>query len=231
MSDIVPKKDTDFLAWIAQHETVWSDAYQSIGLSEQDATKFAASVRGTEQYWANWLNARQAAKDAARDWREAKSSTRTLASASIRKIKTFAAGAADPAGVYSAAQLPQPKVPSFGTPPGTPTNVRVELDTVTGNLTLRFDCNNPKGLAGTVYTVQRRGGTSGAWTQVGITSVRSFVDTTLIAGSAAVQYQITAFRGSVAGEPSGPVTVTFGRQGPGAGEVFARVERAPKLAA
>lgn len=231
MSDIVPRKDTDFLAWIAQHETVWAGNFERIGLDEAATAKFTAAVRGTEQFWANLLNARQAAKDAARDWREAKASTRALAGDDIRIIKTFAAGSADPAAVYSAAQIPAPKTPSFGTPPGTPTNVRVELDTVTGNLTLRFDCNNPKGLSGTVYTVQRRAGSSGPWTQVGITSVRSFVDTTLFAGSAAVQYQITAFRGSVAGEPSGPVTVTFGRQGPGAGEVFARVERAPKLAA
>lgn len=217
---IVPTKDTELLAWLAQRQQPWR-AGATIGLSAAELTAFATASTAAQDAWTQWQAAKQAAIDASDAWKNAKKAARTAASNGVKSIRNFAGQQADPQKIYGAAMVPAPKSPNFGVPPGQPGNVTVALDVATGALDVRFECNNPPGLSGTVYVVNRRSGSVtgqfGPWTQVAITSTKRFVDNTLLAGTPSVQYQITAQRGSIVGAPSLPVTVTFGRAGNGPG--------------
>ncbi|MCU0689097.1 MAG: hypothetical protein MUE97_05085, partial [Phycisphaerales bacterium] len=230
-----PSADADFILWCNTRSSTWSSVFARVGLLESDATSFKTAAAVADTAYAAMLNARQAAKDATAAWAAAKKSARTLAAGDIRKIKTFALEQPNPSEVYSTAMIPGPKPRQDGVPPGRPFDATVALDTITGNLTLAFKCTNPAGTTGTVYVVQRRASAAAAWTQVGITSTRRFVDSSLVAGNSSVQYQITAVRGSLTGQPSGPITVTFGRAGDGAGAGItvsgAEFKGHPKLAA
>jgi hypothetical protein len=135
----------------------------------------------------------------------------------VKQIRLFAADQPKPDNVFFLAQLPPPKSPAFGTPPGQPYGARATLDTVTGALSVSFKCDNPKGLSGTVYVVSRRNSDAQPWTTVAITSTKRFTDATIVAGSPSIQYQIIAQRGGITGQPSGPITVSFGRAGGGGG--------------
>ena len=94
------------------------------------------------------------------------------------------------------------------------------------------------GAGGTMYQVSRRAGGSGPFAQIGGTGVRSFVDDTVPAGTAAVTYQIRAVRSTTAGVAA-QFVVNFGVGG--GGEMTASVVTssggsggpggAPKLAA
>ena len=68
---------------------------------------------------------------------------------------------AKPITVYNAAQIapPSPRGPSV--PPNTPTDLRVELDPVTGALTLKWKASQPRGVNGVVYNIRRRVGEGG----------------------------------------------------------------------
>ncbi len=243
---VVPTKDTELLQWLAQRQSPWDINRAAVGLSQAQLDLFrTASDEATTAYQA-WINAKQAATDASKAWQASKRLARTAASSGVKSIRTFAATQPDPQKVYGLALIPAPKTPSFGTPPGQPGSPRIALDPATGALDIRFECNNPAGLSGTVYIVNRRSvsatGVTGPWAQVAVTSVKRFVDSSLVAGTPGVQYQITAQRGSVSGTPSLPILVSFGRPGTGpgtAGAGFTVIEGdvtfgkngAPKLAA
>ena len=238
---VVPNKDTELLAWLAQRQTPWQ-SFAAIGLTQTEYNNFKNTSGDAQAAWTAWQNAKQAATDASDAWKLAKREARTAASVGVKSIRNYAAQQPNPQTIYGQAQIPAPKTPNFGVPPGQPGNVTVALDVATGALDVRFECNNPPGLSGTVYVVNRRSGSVtgqfGPWTQVAITSTKRFVDNTLLAGTPSVQYQITAQRGSIVGAPSLPVTVTFGRNanGPGVGGMTVTVgggggEFAPKLAA
>lgn len=246
----IPSKDRDFLVWVNEHAVLWSDNQARIGISVSDANAMKAATEASQAAWNAWQNARRAATEAADAWRAAKSQNRAIAAAGVKTIRTFASRAEKPAEVYQLSGVPAPKTPNFGVPPGTPGSVTVALDVNTGALDVRFECNNPPGLGGTVYVVNRAVATAaqpnvfGPWQQVAITSTKRFTDATLVAGTPRIQYQITAQRGSIVGNPSLPVTVSFGRtggagSGPGAnitvieGEFHAAPSsgKSPKLAA
>jgi hypothetical protein len=219
----IPSKDTDFLAWVNERASLWNSHFASIGITQAFALEMKTATDASQAAWATMQNARRAAKEATEAWREAKAANRAVASAGVKTIRTFASRAEKPAEVYALSGVPAPKTPNFGVPPGTPGNVTVALDVNTGALDVRFECNNPPGLSGTVYIVNRAAATTaqpnvfGPFQQVAITSTKRFTDATLIAGTPRIQYQITAQRGSVVGNPSLPVTVSFGRSGNGAG--------------
>jgi hypothetical protein len=240
---IVPSKDTELLAWLAQRLQPWQTNQPDIGLSVTELNAFKNAAADAQNAWAAWQTAKQAATDASDAWKLAKKNARTAASAGVKSIRNFAQQQKSPQTVYGLAQIPAPKVPNFGTPPGQPGSPRIELDAATGALDIRFECVNPPGLSGTVYIVSRRsvtptgGGSFGPWQQVAVTSVKRFIDSSLVAGTPAVQYQITAQRGSVVGTPSLPIMVSFGRTGGGPGAAFTVTEgemtttKAPKMAA
>lgn len=217
MSNFFPTADADFVTYMNDHAARWALNQGQIGLSSSATTAFTARTIQMTKDWQSYNDAKQALIDARDTWLNSKGQTRALAAADVKIIKAFAVNSSNPTAVYTAASIPAPKVPVSGVAPGQPTQVRATLNTVTGELKLNWKCVNPGTTSGTVYVVQRRTGTSGGWTNIGLSSTRSFTDGTLTAAPV-VQYQITATRSGISGVPSGPVTVTFG-QSPG-GEAF-----------
>lgn len=222
-TSVVPTVDRDFLDWMNLHEPIFQAQFASIGLSQADYAAFKQATQDANEAWSQWRAARDAYTTASNNWKSVKKSTRTIAASDVKKIRTFALEQADPNKVFGLAAIPAPKTPNFGVPPGTPTGTNVTLDVNTGNLEVRFECNNPPGLSGTVYLVQRRTASAnaptvyGPYTQAAVTSVKRFIDSTITSGTASVQYIITAQRGTIQGRPSTPITVQFGRAGNGPG--------------
>jgi hypothetical protein len=220
---VIPTPDTAFLDWVNLHDPIFEANAARIGITPGDANGFKVTVENANNAWQAWQEAKVAYKAASQQWRDAKKACRSSGSSIVKDVRTFALRQPDPTEIFKLAAIPAPKQPNFGVPPGTPTEARVELDINTGNLEVRFACDNPAGLSGTVYIVQRRTSTSAApttytaWQQAAVTSVKRFVDTTITSGTASVQYLITAQRGTIQGRPSNPITVQFGRSGTGPG--------------
>lgn len=216
---IVPTKDQDFVNWMNSHAPLWDTNKLLIGLNAGQAAAMVAEAADVDKAWNDLADAKLALRQAFDAWKAAKHHGRSLALTDVTVIKAFAAQSATPDAVYTAANIPAPKPPTFNTPPGAVTNVKANLNTVNGNLKLTWKCDNPGTTNGTVYTVERRVGTSGAWTPLGLSSIKSFTDLSLPATAAGVvQYNITATRSGLVGTPSGPVSVVFGHTG--SGEAF-----------
>jgi hypothetical protein len=77
-----------------------------------------------------------------------------------------------------------------------------------GVLQLKWRCNNPPATAGTMYEVFRQEG-SGPAVSLGLSGKRSFTDTTIPAGAAALTYSIVAVRSTARGIPA-QFNVQFG---------------------
>ena len=62
----------------------------------------------------------------------------------------------------------------------------------------------------TFYTVWRRAGTTGGFTQIGSVAAKRFIDQTVPGGVGSVSYYLRAQRGNAVSAPGGEVTVNFG---------------------
>jgi hypothetical protein len=211
---IVPSKDQDLVNFMNSRAPLWTTNKALIGLSTAQAAAFTAEAKNVNDAWDALTEAKLALRKAYDAWKDAKHDGRALALTDVTVIKAFAAQSSNPADVYTAANIPAPKTPAFNNPPGAVTTVKANLNTVNGTLKLTWKCDNPGTTNGTVYTIERRVGTTGAWTPLGLSSVKNFVDLTLpAAAGGVVQYNITATRSGLVGTPSGPVSVVFGRSG------------------
>jgi hypothetical protein len=114
--------------------------------------------------------------------------------------------------------------------PGTCSDFKVKLG-ADGSVQSSWKANNSKGMTGVTYQVYRRFGSEGEFEFVGASGLRKFVDTTIPAGTAQVQYQIRGIRPTGAGEWA-QFNVNFG-VAPGGVGVASVVQTAvsPKLAA
>lgn len=105
--------------------------------------------------------------------------------------------------------------------PGTPGDFTVELRG-DGALQLRWKCANPPGTAGTIYQIARRIGATGEFVLLGGTGTKSYLDTTVPAGSTGVTYQIQAVRSTGVGLPA-QFNVNFGVSASGQAEAGVRL--------
>lgn len=212
---IVPSKLQDFLDWADLHAATWQSAPPQIGLTTAQATAFVNAATLARTRFNDQLAARQALDGATELQQDAVRDARRLASDLIGDIRDFAEEQPKPAEVYSAAGLPVPGAAVPLPPPGRPNSVTVAIEPASGAITLKWKVSNPQGASGTTYVVRRRVGSSGEYAFVGISGVRTFTDDTFVAGPDSVQYIIQGQRGPSAGPISDPITINFGRQGPG----------------
>ena len=220
---IVPKNRVGQIEFYETHAPVWKDAATSVGVTSAEAEALiAAAATARESYTASIL-ARDASKSATQDFYTDTADMATMGAGLLAKIKAFAESTQNP-GVYSAAQIPPPAAPTPVAAPGTPMDFSVLL-MQSGAIELRWKCNNPVGTQGTIYECRRKIG-GGAFTFIGASGVRSFIDDTLPSGSVGVTYEITATRSTKRGLPA-QFNVNFGVGGDGA--VFATVSNVPNV--
>jgi hypothetical protein len=218
---VVPADIVARIQYFEAHDAPWSDHAAQIGVSAIEVAAMAARTAAARAALEEQLAAQSAAMAATLRLRLAMADMSQAGSDIIKKIRATAATDGDQ--VYSLAMIPAPARPSPLPPPGTPTGFTFTLNPV-GTLTLKWRCRNPRGAQGTIYQVSRQVEGSGAFTFIGVSGIRRFVDETLPSGAASVIYEIVAIRSTTRGV-AGRFIVNFGVGG-GEGAVVA-----PKLAA
>ena len=207
---IVPNKPADKITWYEAHIAPWTASATQIGSSAPEITALDTLTQTARAK----LTAQQAARDAARtatnQLREAVLAMAVAGSDVLKKVK---AKAATTAGVWDLAQIPPPATPSPVGPPGMPTTFKVTLNPE-GSLQLTWKCSNPAGAGGTIYQVSRKIGAQGAWTMIGGAGEKKFLDNSVPAGVATVSYRVQAVRSTQKGTAN-DFTVNFGVGGGG----------------
>ena len=221
---VLPSKQADLIQFCELHADVWTTAPAAIGLTAPLVTSLsnaAGAARGTLD---KTIAARDSAKAQTILLREEVSDLRSLAASLVAQIKAFADLQANPAAVYSAAQIPEPQPPSPVPAPGQASNVVITLES-SGAVTLSWDATNAAASGGAFFNVSRRlpgqstfvniGGAPGSTTEA---RRMSYTDATVptSAAAAGVQYIITGQRGSTLGAASSVIGVIFGVGGAGA---------------
>lgn len=208
---IVPDTRLGKVGFYEAHITPWTDNAAAIGLAPLQMDGFTPLVTAARAAYDAMVAARDASKAATLDFYNKVSEMHSGPGAGadiIREIKNHAQSTDDP-NVYVLAQIPAPAPPSPAPAPGTPFDFSVSL-LQNGALELRWKCSNAA--SGVIYEV-RRSIAGAAFTFVGSSGERSFVDESLPAGASPATYQITAVRSTAKGSPA-QFTVSFG----GAGE-------------
>jgi hypothetical protein len=147
----------------------------------------------------------------------------TAAGDAVRSIRAFAGTSAEPAGVYSLAQVPPPASPSPVPPPARPSGLTVRLDAAAGSLTLRWKATNPANARGTTYIIRRKLPGETQFAFIGVAGKKCFVDETLPAGRDSVQYTVQGQRANLSSPVSPIFTVNFGKLPGGATRVVSNV--------
>lgn len=209
----VPQKLQEFITFGVNHANIFDLNHTALGIPALSATAFKTQMSTNQGYYTAQINAQEAAVGATGKQQASTSQSRQMLADLIRAIDLTAANSADPASIYALAQVPAPASASPSAPPGTPANFKVALDD-DGSVILSWKCENPVGTSGTIYEVRRKPAGTQAWTFIGATGIRKFVDDTILSGSSPVTYQITAVRSTQRGQPAS-YNVTFGIDGGG----------------
>jgi hypothetical protein len=212
-SSIPSSPRSDVLAWCQAHVDVFTTNAAAIGITPAQATAFKTLV--------NTFAAKEAAKEAARIAAETATQASNDAYTPMRRqmtqivaaVRAFAIDTNNPR-VLELAQVPPRAEPSSIGPPGKPTNMTVELVPGTGAVQIRWRSVNPQGASGTSYIVRRKLPTEQAFSFLGVTGERRFVDNSFVAGPDTVQYTVQGQRADSAGAESDIFVVRFGREGP-----------------
>ncbi|MDP1663191.1 MAG: hypothetical protein Q8L55_14840 [Phycisphaerales bacterium] len=218
MSQVIPSANALLMQWAASHAVRFTTNQAAIGLSVPQLTSYTDANDSMQAAYAEYQDYKLQTEAKRQKFMDLRRDFHAVAMGDVRTIRAFAIASSDPANVYALADVPPVKTPADGVPPAQPINIRATLNTTNGNLRLTWGLGTSAALAsGNIYIIQRRAGTSGAWTQAGLASARAFTDVT-VPSAPIVQYQITAQRSGINGLTSQPVNVAFGH---GAnGEVF-----------
>lgn len=211
-----PIAEQAYIAFARQHYTVWSgDGGQApaIGLSSLQLQETSDATDAAEAAYAAALAARDASKAATEAKDIALEALRQVIGADIDTIDAFAKATQDP-GVYVLAQIPAPKDPSSREAPPAPTFGEL-LQTGSGFICGTFTVASG---GGAQYQLQRRdtplGGTTGAWTVVGVLGDKTFEDQGVPMGLTKVEYRVRAQLSTGVASPwSNEVGFNFGSQG------------------
>lgn len=199
-----------FVEWCASHAGVFQSQEAGIGLSKAQAAAFGGATEKAEtllieqaQAWERYLVASQRARDGV-------ALLRREAGDCVRSIRAFAEVSGEANKIYGTARIPVPKSPTPARPPARPSRLAASLNATTGELRMTWKASDPNRRGGVVYLVRRRLPGEDAFSLLGTTGKKTFVDSTLPAGTASVQYSIQPQRGGNVGARSEILTVHFG---------------------
>jgi hypothetical protein len=215
MSQIPSSPRSAVYTWCEARVEPWETNALAIGLTVAEAQAFSASVTAFASAISNQAKAKAAYEAATDGVNEAYRTMRRNMTNGITDIRQFAEQSSNPTGVYELSQVPPRAAASTAPPPGRPFDFSVELVDTTGAVQLRWKCQNPPGTQGTSYIIRRRLPTETAFSFVGVTGEKRFVDNTFIAGPDRVEYTVQAQRADSAGPVSSIFTINFGLPGAG----------------
>lgn len=189
------------------HLAPWNTNAAAIGLNPAMITQITTDTNAARAAYNAAIAARNASKAATQAYYDAVGVMAEYGSSLISTIRAKAENTADPT-VYTKAQIPPPAPPTPAGPPTDATNLRATVQN-DGSVLLQWDGTVRNGQ---FFSVRRQLGGSTAWANLGSVRVKSFVDSTLPAGSAAAVYQVFAHRGSQTSAGSEPLIVYFGSE-------------------
>lgn len=207
---IVPRTITEALTWGESHRGEWASAFASIGLTQAQIEAFTDALKEATAARASALDIEIAKVTATAECKHKVKRFREVASDMLATIKAYAEQQENPSGVLGAAWIPPSRQPSSAPPPGKPQKFSVALLAL-GQLVLKWKCKNPYGTSGTIYEIHRSVDDK-EFAILGHVGIKTFVDTTVPAGSATVTYRIRAVRSTLQGEMS-VLEVNLGVQG------------------
>lgn len=206
-----PRGRAEFLVWAESHVPIWGAQLAAIGIDAEQLGEFAGAVADLRTKTTAQQTAFDAAKAATEAVQDADRDAKRITSNLVRSIRAFATNEDDPT-VYQLAQIPAPSDGSPVPPPGRPMDFSVGLES-TGAITLSWKAKHPEGSGSVVYAIERKLINENTFDLVGVSGDRRFTDDTLPFGVDGATYLITSQRGSVKGQPSQQLVVTFGSQG------------------
>jgi len=226
---VVPQNREAKLAFYEAHIAPFTANAVDIGLTVGEVANLTSLTEAGRAALLAANEARNASKAATQAYYTAISNLGKAGKNVLETIRTFAETTNNP-NVYLLSELPPPAVDAPVPPPGMPREFTVTL-AQNGWITLQWKCTNPENAAGTAYEVQRKTG-NGSFSIIGIAGGnKTYVDSTLPAGSSGVVYQVTGVRSGLRG-PVSQVNVNFGVGGGGGFAVTSVTEGADvKLAA
>lgn len=219
----IPERYAPAIQWCRDRLDAWSENRALLGLSEAGVDELGQNTLAAGQARQRYLDARRELRDAALVYRTEVGSMRATAAALLAAIRATAQGATDPAEIYSTASVPPPADRGPAPAPGTPRGFATALLSG-GALRVAFDCPHPRGVRGVTYRVERlldARRNPGARPEFLLNAKkRTFTDATIPAGTAGVEYRVTAQTSTRDGEAAWH-TVRFGQEAPGASPVVA----------
>lgn len=208
MSEI-PDTINGKIQYFEQHIPLWSADPAAIGLSAQQIIDITSLTGAARVAYNDAQAARQASKSATVTQTAAVASMMTLGTALVATIRAYADASGDNPEVYAAAGIAPPAPPSPLSPPVPATDVAASLLN-SGEVRLSWTGTVANG---TFYTVHRRLGAGQPFELIGSAAAKSFVDTTIAAGTAEATYFLRTHRDELVSDDSEPITVRFGVAG------------------
>lgn len=210
---VVPSRDVDAIQFFEAHVPIWLSQAANVGLTVGQVNGLDTVVKDARIALTAQIAAKEAAKASTTALRNAVFAMRGNGSDLIRTIKAFAATSGNP-NVYAIAEIPPPAPPSPAPPPGQPTTFKVEL-TPSGAIMLSWKAVNATASSGVYFSIRRKLSGEGAFTLIGNTGSKTFVDDTITQGTNGATYIIRGYRGVNPGPESEQLSVQFGVGGSG----------------
>ncbi len=211
MSTYPTSPRTAFVEWCEVQAPVFVAQETEIGLTRDQASAFAGATEKAANLLLEQEEARQRWLVASRKAREGLQLLRREAGASVRSIRAFAELQKEPNRIYAAAQVAPPATPGPAAAPGRPTRLTAALDATSGALALTWKARDPNRRGGVTYLIRRKLPGEAAFTLLGTTGKKTFVDEALPAGIEGVQYRVQSQRGEKSSPPSATLLVNIGK--------------------
>jgi hypothetical protein len=212
MASVLPSSDLGKVEFFEQHTAAWATNALAIGLAAPQVTTLTAATAAARAAYNAQQVAREAAKAATANFHNLVRTMADLGGDAIKAIKLKAATGNDP-NVYVLAQIPAPAGP---TPPPAlvpPTNLIADPN-ADGTITLSW-----KGSTAfrTFFSIWRRVGDDSAWTAIGSTAGKTFLDETVPSSPIppSVTYAVRCQRDTELSAPSAFAEIVYGGGGVG----------------
>lgn len=202
---VLPDRVEERIAWFEQRIAAWTASAELIGLQDTQVAQLTPLITAARAAFNAAQAARTAAKNATFTQSNAVRELSAFGGDLIKTIKAFAESSGNPQ-VYTIASVPAPAPPSPAGPPKAPENVAADPN-ADGSITIRWAGSMANQ---TFFTVWRKLGSTGTYTQIGAVASKSFIDTQVPAGLASVSYLVRAQRNNIVSPASDVSTVQFG---------------------